>query len=165
MSSKKVAAIGMMIALAFVLNYVESLIPINIGIPGVKLGISNIVVVFCMYMLGPVTAFGIAVIRIVLCGLTFGSISSMFYSLVGGLFSYFVMLILMKTDKFSIYGVSVAGGVCHNLGQIILAMIILQTKLLIYYYPLLFISGTIAGVVIGMLSAVLVKRLSFIYKE
>ncbi|MCI5586581.1 MAG: Gx transporter family protein, partial [Lachnospiraceae bacterium] len=107
MSSKKVATIGMMIALAFVLNYVETLIPVNIGIPGVKLGISNIVVIFSLYTLGPATAFFIAIIRIVLCGLTFGSISSMIYSLAGGLLSYLVMFLLKKTDRFSIYGVSV----------------------------------------------------------
>lgn len=163
MSSKKVATIGMMIALAFVLNYVETLIPINIGIPGVKLGISNIVVIFSLYTLGPATAFFIAIIRIVLCGLTFGSISSMIYSLAGGLLSYFIMFLLKKTDRFSIYGVSVAGGISHNFGQIIMAIIILQTKLLIYYYPVLLLSGSIAGVLIGMISALLVKRLKSVY--
>lgn len=163
MSSKKVATIGMMIALAFVLNYVETLIPVNIGIPGVKLGISNIVVIFSLYTLGSATAFFIAIIRIVLCGLTFGSISSMIYSLAGGLLSYFIMFLLKKTDRFSIYGVSVAGGISHNFGQIIMAIIILQTKLLIYYYPVLLLSGSIAGVLIGMISALLVKRLKSVY--
>lgn len=163
MSSKKVATIGMMIALAFVLNYVETLIPINIGIPGVKLGISNIVVIFSLYTLGSATAFFIAIIRIVLCGLTFGSISSMIYSLAGGLLSYIIMFLLKKTDRFSIYGISVAGGISHNFGQIIMAIIILQTKLLIYYYPVLLLSGSIAGVLIGMISALLVKRLKSVY--
>ncbi|MCI5587306.1 MAG: Gx transporter family protein, partial [Lachnospiraceae bacterium] len=103
------------------------------------------------------------IIRIVLCGLTFGSISSMIYSLAGGLLSYLVMFLLKKTDRFSIYGVSVAGGISHNFGQIIMAIIILQTKLLIYYYPVLLLSGSIAGVLIGMISALLVKRLKSVY--
>lgn len=163
MQSKKIATIGMMIAIAFVLNYIEVLIPINVGIPGVKLGMSNIVVVFCLYTLGPVTAFAIAIIRIILCGLTFGSISSMIYSLAGGMLSYAVMFLMKKINRFSIYGVSVVGGVSHNLGQILMAMLILQTKLLIYYYPFLIVTGVVAGFFVGMLSALLVKRLKPLY--
>lgn len=159
MKTKKVAMIGMLVAVAFVLSYIEAMLPLNIGIPGVKAGFSNIVVVFCLYKLRAGEAFGIAVIRIILCGLTFGSLSAMLYSLAGGILSFIIMFILKKTEKFSVYGVSVAGGVAHNVGQICIAIIVLKTNLLIYYLPFLLIAGTIAGVIIGILSAVIIKRL------
>ena len=159
MKTKKVAVIGMLVAVAFVLSYIEAMLPLNIGIPGVKAGLSNIVVVFCMYKLNVRETFGIAIIRIILCGLTFGSLSAMLYSLSGGILSFIIMFILKKTEKFSVYGVSVAGGVAHNIGQICLAIIILKTELLIYYLPFLLVSGTIAGVIVGILSAILIKRL------
>ncbi len=159
MKTKKVAVIGMLVAVAFVLSYIEAMLPLNIGIPGVKAGLSNIVVVFCLYRLSVGETFGIAIIRIVLCGLTFGSLSAMLYSLAGGILSFVVMLLLKKTEKFSVYGVSVAGGAAHNIGQICVAIIVLKTKLLIYYLPLLLISGTIAGIIVGILGAVLIKRL------
>ena len=158
-STKKISGIGLMIALAFVLSYIEAMMPINIGIPGIKAGFSNIVVIFSLYTFGPMVTFGIAVVRIILVGFTFGSLASLMYSFAGGILSFLVMLILKKIDIFSVNGVSVAGGVSHNLGQIIVAMLVLQTKLLIYYLPALIISGTIAGVVVGIAGGLLIKRI------
>lgn len=159
MGTKKIAQIGMLVAVAFVLSYIESLLPISLGVPGIKLGLSNIVVLLCLYECSVKETFGIAVIRILLCGLTFGSLSTMMYSLAGGMLSFIVMLLLKKTERFSIYGVSIAGGVCHNIGQIIVAVLVLQTGLLVYYLPFLLLAGCIAGVCIGFVAAMLTKRL------
>lgn len=159
MGTKKIAQIGMLVAVAFVLSYIESLLPISLGVPGIKLGLSNIVVLLCLYECSVKETFGIAVIRILLCGLTFGSLSTMMYSLAGGMLSFVVMLLLKKSQRFSIYGVSVAGGVCHNIGQIIVAVLVLQTGLLAYYLPFLLLAGCIAGVCIGFVAAMLTKRL------
>ena len=116
--SHKIAGVGMLVALAMVLSYLESLIPISLGIPGIKLGLSNVVTLFALYQFGGGIAFGVAVCRIVLCGVTFGSLSTMLYSFAGGLLSFAVMFVLKKTEKFSIYGISIAGGVMHNVGQL-----------------------------------------------
>lgn len=158
MKTKKIAQIGMLIALAFVLSYIETLIPISFGVPGVKLGLSNLVVLFCLYRLGTKTAFCMAIVRIVLVGITFGNFSTMIYSLAGGFLSFFVMYMLKKSDKFSVNGVSVAGGVSHNIGQLIVAALMLESGLLAYYMPFLLVSGVIAGVAIGVLGGILIKR-------
>lgn len=159
MNTKKVAVIGMLVAVAFVLSYIEAMLPLNIGIPGIKAGLSNIVVVFCLFRFNPLMTFGIAVVRIILCGITFGSMSGMIYSLAGGMLSFLVMLLLKKTKKFTVCGISVAGGVSHNIGQIIIAMFILENKLLLYYLPFLLIAGVVAGVIVGILGGILIKRL------
>ncbi|MCD7826043.1 MAG: Gx transporter family protein [Clostridiaceae bacterium] len=163
MKTNKVTRIGMMIAVAFVLSYLESLLPLQIGIPGVKLGLSNIVVVLCLYSCSAAETFGIALVRILLCGLTFGSLYTMLYSFAGGVLSFAVMLFLKKWNGFSVYGVSIAGGVCHNIGQIVVAILVLQTELLIYYFPFLLLSGCIAGVAVGFVAGMLVKRLRGIF--
>lgn len=165
LGTKKISGIGLMIALAFVLSYIESMIPINIGIPGIKAGFSNIVVIFAMYVYGLFTAFGIAIVRIILVGFTFGSLASLMYSFAGGMLSFFVMFILKKADIFSVNGVSVAGGVSHNTGQIIVAMLVLKTKLLIYYLPALIISGTVAGIIVGIAGGLLIKRIGFVIRS
>ncbi len=156
--TKNIARIGMLVAVAFVLSYIESVLPLNLGIPGIKAGLSNIVVVFSIFNFPPLTAFSIAIVRIVLSGLAFGGMSGMFYSLAGGILSFIIMLILKKTRKFSVYGVSVAGGVSHNIGQILVAMAVLQSSMVIYYLPFLLVAGVAAGIIVGMLAAVLVKR-------
>lgn len=161
MDTKNIAKMGIMVAVAFVLSYVESMLPLNFGIPGIKAGFSNIVVIFSLFTFNSVTTFGIAVVRIILCGLTFGSLSSMLYSLAGGILSFLVMLLLKKTKKFSIYGISVAGGVFHNVGQILVAMAVLKTNLLLYYLPFLLLAGVIAGIIVGIIGGILVKRLRY----
>lgn len=156
--TKKIAKMGMLVAVAFVLSYIEAMLPLNLGVPGIKAGLSNIVTVFSLYYFSPGMAFGIAITRIVLCGLTFGSMPGLLYSLAGGMLSFTVMVILKKTGKFSVYGVSVAGGVFHNIGQILVAIAVLQNKMVAYYLPFLLVAGVIAGVVVGILAAVLIKR-------
>lgn len=158
MHAKKVAQVGMYVALAFVLSYLESLFPLSFAVPGIKLGLSNLVVMMGLYRFSVQTTFGIAIVRILLVGFTFGNLSSMIYSLAGGMFSFLVMVFLKKTNKFSVYGVSMAGGVCHNIGQIAVASIILQTGLLVYYLPFLLVAGTVTGLLIGYVSGLLLKR-------
>ena len=161
----RVAFLGMLLALAFVLAYVESLIPFFIGIYGIKLGLANLVVMIALYNLGYKEAFVIAVVRIVLVGFTFGNLFSMFYSLAGGLLSFAVMTVAKKSDVFGINGVSVLGGVFHNVGQIIVAMLIVENEKILYYLPVLMISGVLAGVIIGLLSGLITKRVSKVMKQ
>ncbi|MDE7124398.1 MAG: Gx transporter family protein [Eubacterium sp.] len=157
--SKKIALFGLMIALAFVFSYLDSLIPISIGIPGIKLGLANLVVVTAIYIFPKRDALIIAVIRIILSGLTFGGVSTMLFSLAGGLLSFLVMVLLQKTEKMSVIGVSVAGGIFHNVGQIIVAAFVMETARLVYYLPVLVISGVVTGLLIGIISDITVKRL------
>lgn len=156
--TKKTAQIGMLIAAAFVLSYIESMLPLNFGVPGIKAGLANIVVVFALYYFNLAMAGGTAIARIILCGLAFGSLSGLFYSLAGGILSFTVMAVLKKTKKFSVYGVSIAGGVFHNIGQILVAMAVLQNKMAASYLPFLITGGVTAGIIVGMLAAVLIKR-------
>lgn len=165
MHTKKMARIAMLVAVAFVLSYIESILPLNLGVPGVKAGFSNIVVVLCLYECSAKETIGIAFVRIILTGLTFGNMYSLLYSLAGGVFSLAVMSLLKRSRLFSTCGVSVAGGVCHNIGQILVAMVVLQTQKIIYYLPVLLVSGVIAGVVIGVIAAMLIKRLHPVFSE
>jgi len=155
--AKRVAFYGMFVALAFVFSYIEVLIPFSIGIPGVKLGLANIVVLTALYAMGTKESFVISCIRIVLVGFTFGNMFSILYSLAGGLLSWIVMSLCKKTNCFSIVGVSVAGGISHNIGQIVTAALILENVSLGYYLPVLLIAGTGTGVIIGILGASLLK--------
>ena len=156
--ARRVALYGMLTALAFVLSYVESLVPVTVGIPGVKLGLANLVVVIALYTLDLKGAFVISVVRIVLSGLTFGGLFSMLYSLAGGLFSFAVMAILSWKKLFGTVGVSVCGGVAHNIGQLLVAMAVLETESVWYYFPVLLISGSVAGVLIGLLGGWMTGR-------
>ena len=159
MKSKKIAYYGLCIALAFVLSYVESLFPTFIAVPGVKLGLTNLVVLIALVKIGKKDAFFINMIRILLVGLTFGTAFSLLYSFAGGILSFLVMMLLYGKNRFSVIGVSVAGGVAHNVGQILVAMMVLESKALVYYLPVLILSGTLAGVVVGILCGEVVKRL------
>ena len=148
-----------MTALALILSYVESLIPAFVAVPGVKMGLANIVVVFALYTLGPGEAAIVSIIRVLLSSLLFGSILSLSYSAAGAVISLLSMIILMKTKIFGVTSVSVTGGVFHNLGQLLVACLVLETDVLLYYLPVLILSGTITGAVIGIASSIVIKRL------
>ena len=152
-ATKTTAYLGMFVALAFIFSYIEAIIPFSMGIPGIKLGLANIVVIIVLYAFGTKEAFLISMVRILLVAFTFSNTFTMLYSLSGGFLSWTMMIILKKTDKFSIVGVSVAGGVAHNIGQLVVAAILIQTYSLIYYFPVLIIGGVITGVIIGILSS------------
>lgn len=157
--TKKIPYMGMLVALAFIFSYVEAIIPFRIPIPGIKLGLANIVVLIALYAYGIKEAFIISLVRIILIALTFSNTFTMIYSLTGGLLSWTVMSLLKKTDRFSIIGVSVAGGVAHNIGQIIVAAVLMETSSLIYYLPILIVGGVITGIIIGYLSKSILKIL------
>ena len=154
----KVAVFGVFTSLALILSYVELLIPINFGIPGMKLGLANLLVVILLYKGCPRDALLLSVIRILLSGLIFGNMFSIFYSLGGGLLSLAVMVCLKKTGQFTVAGISIGGGASHNVGQLLVAMFVVQTYQVGYYLPVLLIAGVITGAVIGILSAEVLKR-------
>lgn len=154
----KVAVFGVFTSLALILSYVELLIPINFGIPGMKLGLANLLVVILLYKGCPRDALLLSVIRILLSGLIFGNMFSIFYSLGGGLLSLAVMVFLKKTGQFTVAGISIGGGASHNVGQLLVAMFVVQTYQVGYYLPVLLIAGVITGAVIGILSAEVLKR-------
>ena len=159
METRKIARMGLLTALALILSYVESLIPAFVAVPGVKMGLANIVVVFALYTLGPGEAAIVSIIRVLLSSLLFGSILSLSYSAAGAVISLLSMIILMKTKIFGVTSVSVTGGVFHNLGQMLVACLVLETDVLLYYLPVLILSGTITGAVIGIASSIVIKRL------
>ena len=163
---KNIAFYGMMIALALVFSYLESFIPINllIPIPGVKLGFANIVVVFALYMMKPVDAIIIGVLRVLLSGLLFGNPMTIAYSLVGCFLSWLVMT-LLKNTKLSIVGVSMLGGIMHNIGQLIVAVVLTSTVRITYYLPVLLVSGMVTGLVMGYASKLVIDRISKIKKN
>lgn len=139
-----------MIALAFIFSYLESLIPLPLGIPGIKLGLANLVVVLALFQLGIKAAITVSIVRIILVGFSFGNLSSMLYSLAGGILSLCVMILLKQTGKFHVIGVSLAGGVFHNVGQLIMAVWVLETGKLVYYAPILMVAGVVTGGLIGI---------------
>ena len=161
---KKTAYMGIFLALALICSYIETLIPFHIGIPGVKLGLTNIVIVWALYLLGTKEALAISAMRIVLSGMMFGNAFSIAYSLAGGLLSFIVMVLLKKTGRFKCISVSIAGGIFHNIGQLLVAAAIVQNLSVFYYIPVLFISGTITGLVIGVISQELILRVKFRFR-
>jgi heptaprenyl diphosphate synthase len=159
MKTKKVAFLGMCIALSMILSFVESQIPPLAAVPGVKMGLPNIVMVFMLYKVGAKDTAIVSILRVILVGILFGTPLSMIYSLVGATLSLIGMILLKKTNLFAPVTVSVAGGILHNIGQIATACIVMETAQIAYYLPVLLISGTIAGILIGLTAAMILKRL------
>jgi len=156
--TKKTAYGGLFLALALVASYIETLIPISVGIPGVKIGLANGVIMVLLYMVSLRETYAVSLARIVLSGFLFGNLMMIIYSLAGGMLSLTVMALMKRFGGFSPVGVSVAGGVSHNIGQLIVAILVLETGRLVYYFPILLVSGTVAGIVIGILAGEIIKR-------
>ena len=155
----KVAYFGVFTALALIFSYVETLIPFQIGFPGVKLGLANLIIVIALYKMNLKETYLLSVTRIILSGFIFGNLFSIIYSLSGGLLSLSVMAFLKKQGGFSVMGISIVGGVMHNVGQLLVAMVIVETFSIIYYIPVLLIAGVITGLVIGIAANEMLKRL------
>ena len=155
----KVGYLGVFLALALICSYVESLIPFYFGIPGVKLGLTNIVVVLMLYCVGTKEAFAISMLRIVLAGFLFGNLFSILYSLAGGMFSFLVMYLLKRTGKLGVLPVSVAGGMSHNIGQIAVAAFVVENINIFYYLPVLFVAGIVTGLLIGVAAQEIILRI------
>lgn len=157
--AKKVSLYGILVALAFIASYIEVLIPFNFHIPGMKLGLANIVVLAALYAGGAKAGITVSIIRIILVGLTFGNPYSAIYGISGGVLSLAVMIVLKKTDFFGMMGVSMAGGVAHNLGQLLCAMILLKLPAVFTYLSYLILVGTVTGALIGIIDEEVLKRL------
>lgn len=162
-STKKVATYGMLIALAFIFGYIESLIPISFGVPGIKMGLANIVVLIALYLLGAKAAFFLSIVRVLLSSMTFGNMMMLWFSIAGASLAFITMYLMKKIKGFSMVGVSIAGGVAHNVGQIVVAMIAM-TEVMGYYLFVLIIGGTITGMAIGIIGAIVYSKLKPILK-
>ena len=158
MKTKKVAMLGLTIALAMIMSYIEALVPLSFAVPGIKMGLANIVIIFVLYKIGTKEAILVSLIRVILVSLLFSNIMAMAYSIAGAVLSLSVMWLLKKTDRFSFVGVSIVGGIMHNVGQIIMAVILLGTEQIALYLPVLIITGTVTGVVIGIVSGLVINR-------
>jgi heptaprenyl diphosphate synthase len=163
--TKSIAQYGLLVALALILSYAESQIPAFFAVPGMKLGLTNIVVLVALYGMGNRSAIAINLVRIFLVSVLFGNGMSLAYSLAGGLLSGAIMLLLKRTHKFSLVGVSIAGGIAHNVGQILTAMAMLQTTALGWYLLVLWISGLVSGALIGILGGEMCRRLEQIKQK
>lgn len=157
MKPKELVFLAMCLALALTLAYIESLLPLSLGIPGAKLGLTNVVTLLLLYSYGAIPAALIGILRIFLCGFMFGNLFSIAYSLGGFSLSFLVMLALKKTALFSKLSVSAAGGVAHNMGQLIVASFVAD-RYVFTYLPVLIVAGVISGLVIGIVSSLVLSR-------
>lgn len=155
---RRVALDGILVALAMIFSYIETFIPFNFGVPGIKLGLANLVVLLGLTFLPAVDVLLVSVVRIVLSSLLFGNVMSLWYSLAGGLLSFLCMWLLTRREGYSIIGISMAGGVMHNVGQVITAAIIVKTIQLTWYLPVLLVAGLVTGLIIGSLARLLMPR-------
>ena len=160
-STKSIAFLGISASVALLLSYIEFLLPpLFAAVPGIKIGLPNVIIIFVLYAVGVKAAAGVSFVRLCVSSLLFGNPVMFAYSAAGAVLSFLIMIVLKKTDKLSAVGVSVAGGVAHNLGQIFVAMLLLNTPQIAYYMIVLTVTGTVSGVFIGLCGAYLVKRLS-----
>lgn len=155
---KSLPALAVFLTFALICSYIESLIPIPFGVPGMKLGLTNVVIILLLYLMGPFDAIVVSILRVLLIGFMFGNVYSLCYSLAGGVLSFIVMFLLYRFTKFSMIAVSVAGGFSHNLGQLLVALFFFDTPYLIYYLPVLLITGVVTGAVIGVIAQAVYSR-------
>lgn len=154
---KQIAMMAILIALSFVLSYVDSLIVLPFGIPGIKLGIANIAIIYTLYKIGAKEAIVVSILRLVLSSILFGSVLTFLYSLVGAILSLSLMIILKKYTNLALITISISGAVLHNIGQIIVAVIVMATKEIVFYLPILIITGILSGIGVGILSVLTIK--------
>ena len=156
-SAQFVARVALMASLALIFSYVEAIIPYNPGIPGIKLGIANVVTVIALYKYGWKEAASVSVIRIIVAGLLFNGVFGMLYSLAGAVLSLIGMIGLKKTGLFSAIGVSMAAGVLHNMGQLFVAAALIEDLRIFFYFPVLLFSGIAAGILVGIISTMVLR--------
>ena len=154
-----IARVALMASLALIFSYVEAIIPYSPGVPGIKLGIANIVTVIALYKFGAKDAAAVSIIRIVIAGFLFNGLFGMLYSLAGAVISLIGMILLKKTDLFSVVGVSMAAGVLHNLGQLLMASALISDLRIFFYFPVLLFSGIAAGIFVGIVSTIILKSI------
>lgn len=157
--TQKLCVLALTLSAAMLLSFIEAQLPSFTAVPGIKVGLANIAVIFALYRFGTGEAIAVSLMRVFLISLLFGSLVSMLYGFAGAAVSIALMFVLKRSSPLSPIGVSVAGGVAHNVGQIAVACVLLKTSALIYYLPVLVISGTVAGVVTGVAAGILVKKM------
>lgn len=157
METKQITQLGLLLSVSLVLGYLESLLPVMVAVPGVKLGIANIVTMLVLYRMGGKQAFFIMLLRVVIAGFLYSGVAGIVYGLMGGVCCIAVMVCLKHIPVFSMLGVSMAGAVFHNVGQIIAAMLVMENTGIVYYLPVLCISGVLSGLGVGFLSHLLIK--------
>ena len=158
MKTRKLTTLGLSVALALILSYVESLLPPLVAVPGVKVGLPNVVILFLLYRYGWKEAGAVSLVRLLLSAALFSGFAAFFYGVCGAILSLVGSALLKRTNRFSPLGVSVAGGVLHNLGQIVFAVLVLDSGYIFAYLPVLLLSGTVAGALVGLLAAILLRR-------
>lgn len=158
--SNKIAIAAVFTAMALIFSYIEAIIPFAPALPGVKLGIANIVIVVALYHMGARYAFSINILRVIVSGLLFTGLFGALYSLAGALLSFAFMVMTKKTKLFSVIGVSIAGGFAHNLGQILVAAFLVSNIKMFVYFPILIISGVISGMMIGFLAYIVLQKIN-----
>lgn len=156
----KVISFGVFVALALIFSYVEALIPVFIGVPGMKLGLANLIVVIALYKATKKETILLSIVRVLLAGFMFGNMFSILYSMAGAMLSLITMILLKQCDKFSVVGISIAGGTAHNMGQMIVAMLVIESYSIVYYAPFLLISGVVTGFLIGIVAKEMLARLT-----
>lgn len=164
-SAKKIALYGLLIALAFIFSYVEAMIPVPVPVPGVKLGLANLVNVVGLYTVGVPGTVAVALLRIVMVGFTFSNPGSMMYALTGGVFSLAAMILAKRCNWFEKTGVSILGGIFHNIGQLTMAAWITGTGGVFSYLPFLLVAGVVTGAVIGLLGGLIVERIAPVLRQ
>lgn len=149
-NSKKIAYCAMLTALSMIFSYIEALIPLSVGISGIKLGLSNLVVVSGLYFMPAGWVFLVLILKVTLVSFLFGNLSMLIYSMAGGVLSFLVMLVIKRIKGFSVIGVSMAGGVSHNIGQLLVAVSVVEGFAPLSYLPVLIAAGAVAGTAIGV---------------
>ena len=156
----KIAYLGLLVAIALILSYVEAMFPPLIAsVPGIKMGLPNIIIIYILYRFGFKWAMGVSLVRVFIVSLLFGNVMSLWYSLAGAILSLSLMALLKRWDKFSTVGVSIVGGISHNLGQVRVAVLLLENAKIGYYMIVLTVSGIVAGTFIGIIAALIIKYL------
>ena len=158
---KRITLLALFTSVALLLSYVEMLIgPLFTGVPGIKMGLPNIAIMLVLYRIGTKEAVAVSFIRIVISSILFGNITMFWYSVAGAALSLIVMILLKKLDILSSLGVSVAGALAHNVGQILVAMLLMQTTQIGYYMIVLSVTGIVSGIFVGLLGGFVIKRIS-----
>ena len=163
-STKKITTLALSVSLALIFSFIESRIPAFVAIPGIKVGLANIAVIFTLYKLGIKEAIAVSLVRVFLVSILFGSPVSLIYSISGAILSLLTMILLKKLTPLSEISISVSGAVMHNVGQIIAASFMLSTNVVVYYLPFLILSGVLAGIAVGVVSALLIKKVKISFK-
>ena len=163
---KNIAFLGVFLGFALVLSYVESLIPFYFGVPGMKLGLTNLAIVLMLYSRSAKNAYIVSIARVFLAGFLFGNLFSIVYSLAGAMLSLSVMVLLKRVTKLRVMTVSAIGGICHNAAQLCVAAVLVSNYNIVFYFPVLMIAGLITGLIIGVISQELLIRLRrFLFSE